>query len=222
VAITCAVAPAGCGSKDAATTPPERASATPVNAGETETPSTSAGENSKATSSLENTYAGATVQFGTYNSQPITWLVLDVQDDKALLVTEDILWIQEYIFQYSKDTWATCAFRKTLNDSTMKTLFSSTERDRIIITNTEPDADDYLFLLSKEEVQQYSDVGVRKASFQGEEWWWQLRPHRNGSVHLPFVSSGGNISQDPVQGTKADYEHYKYDGGIRPTMWVSL
>jgi len=53
---------------------------------------------------------GDKLSFGNYS-----WIVLDIQDDKALLLTEFIIEQGSYHSSYSEITWTDCALRKYLN-----------------------------------------------------------------------------------------------------------
>ena len=98
------------------------------------------------------------VRFGGY-----IWRVLDVQDNRALLLTEDIIDKRPYDTQYSDVTWETCALRQYLNGE-FYSKFCKQDRARILETHN-PSANnrwfgtkcrngtmDKVFLLSLEEV----------------------------------------------------------------------
>jgi hypothetical protein len=60
----------------------------------------------------KSTKVGDIVRFGDYD-----WRVLDVQDDKALLLSEKIIEMREYNYDLVDITWETCTLRKYLNES---------------------------------------------------------------------------------------------------------
>jgi len=93
--------------------------------------------------------------------------VLDVQGDKALLLTKDIIEKEcPYNWPPADVTWETCSMRKYLNTEFLK-KFSDEDRKRIVLTkNTNSgnlwhgtpggnDTDDKVFLLSIEEDDRY-------------------------------------------------------------------
>jgi hypothetical protein len=100
-------------------------------------------------------------KFGPYN-----WRVLDVQNGKALLITEDIVEKRRYHSSYTDITWVCCELRHYLNGAFFQT-FSSAEQSRILQTNNTnannqwfgtkggENTTDRVFLLSIEEVVEY-------------------------------------------------------------------
>jgi len=115
---------------------------------------------------------GDTIPFGKWD-----WLVLDVQDDKALLITKDIIEMRPYNIQDTAVTWETCTLRAYLNDEAYKN-FSEQEQAMILETMLDNAANqwygiyggnatmDRIFLLSIEEVVKYfgdsGDLSQRK------------------------------------------------------------
>ena len=112
------------------------------------------------------------VRFGKYD-----WRVLDVQNGKALLLTEDIIEERCYHSSWERITWEGCELRGYLNGAFLQ-AFSSSEQSRIAsVTNTNPDnpwygtlgggdTTDKVFLLSIDEVVKYfgdsGDLRARK------------------------------------------------------------
>jgi len=101
------------------------------------------------------------LQFGNYR-----WRVLDVQSDKALLITEDVIEKRPYNVKYAGVTWETCTLRKYLNGEFLQ-KFTGEEQGKIAETRIgNPDnlwygtsggsnTTDKIFLLSLEEVDRY-------------------------------------------------------------------
>ncbi|MCL2070824.1 MAG: DUF6273 domain-containing protein [Oscillospiraceae bacterium] len=106
------------------------------------------------------TQEGDTVTFGGHK-----WLVLDVQENRALIISSQILMTQDY--QERIGTWDESALRQQLNGAFYRDTFSGEEKERIIETNTTTppnrwagtygggDTTDKIFLLSLEEVVKY-------------------------------------------------------------------
>ena len=108
---------------------------------------------------------GEIIQFGGYG-----WRVLDVQDNRALIITEDIIGVRPYDSdfdsEFTDEVWATCSLRKYLNDGFLN-KFTPEDRERIIETKVDnpanlwygtkggKDTDDKIFLLSLEEADRY-------------------------------------------------------------------
>ena len=101
------------------------------------------------------------LKFGDYK-----WRVLDVQSDKALLITEGVIEERPYNKKYRGATWEMCDLRKYLNGEFLRKF---TEEERRKITETPirnadnlwygtpggDDTVDKIFLLSLEEVDRY-------------------------------------------------------------------
>lgn len=125
---------------------------------------------------LLNAEVGKLVQFGTYEqdnilqngTEPIDWIVLDVQDNKAFLLSKYVLFASRYHnYENVPVTWEQCYLRERLNNEFYNSAFTQSEKSGILLThNTNPDnptygtyggadTDDYVFLLSLDEVNQY-------------------------------------------------------------------
>ncbi|MEG0774237.1 DUF6273 domain-containing protein, partial [Clostridium sp.] len=59
---------------------------------------------------MEDIKIGSTLSFGSYN-----WRVLDIQNNVALIITEEIIDQRPYHNAYKDITWADCGLRKYLN-----------------------------------------------------------------------------------------------------------
>ncbi|MCL1792277.1 MAG: DUF6273 domain-containing protein [Oscillospiraceae bacterium] len=104
---------------------------------------------------------GDIIKFGGYD-----WRVLDVQDGKALLLSDKIIEKREYHDEYEDVTWETCELRKYLNEE-FYNKFNETEKSMIARTTIANDdnlwfdisggnaTDDKIFLLSLEEADKY-------------------------------------------------------------------
>ncbi len=95
-------------------------------------------------------------------SEAIEWLVLNVVDDRALLLSRYGLDVQPYHNQYEKITWEHCSLRQWLNGDFLRRAFTAQEQAAILTTavdNSEGDWDTYgenmtmdqIFLLSSAE-----------------------------------------------------------------------
>lgn len=114
---------------------------------------------------------GSVVSFGTWEQdaesdngpEALAWIVLEVQEDKALLLARDILGPAAYHDRYEATVWEDCTLRHWLNDTFYKEAFSDEERGRILtVSNENPDnpgmeshgcgiTQDQVFLLRMEE-----------------------------------------------------------------------
>ena len=75
-----------------------------------------------------------TIIFGNYN-----WRVLDIKEDKALIITENIVELRWYHNEFVEITWVDCEIRRYLNNE-FYNAFNQDEKSRIItVTNRNAD-----------------------------------------------------------------------------------
>jgi hypothetical protein len=166
---------------------------------------------------------GDIIPFGEYN-----WRVLDVQSDRALIITEGILPRElKYHSAYNNDcesvTWETCDLRKYLNGK----FLSKFDISKIVpTTNSNPDnpqygtsggnsTQDMIFLLSLDEADTYFTDGAARTALDsdGEKaWWWLRSPGAYG--HCTATVRVGSLL--------VDGEIIGYTCGVRPALWLKL
>jgi hypothetical protein len=206
------------------------------------------------------TQVGDTVVFGIYR-----WRVLAVEGGKALILSDRV--ISDNTLYHKSDTgitWADCDLRAYLNGD-FYNRFNPMDKARIVLTRNSnknnqwyyaealelnqgadffmpppeggADTDDYIFLLSLEEVvkylgdsgqlanrpskdvsridDQYNEARIgRRVSSEDTRAWWLRSPGSIG-IAAAFVDSNGTII---VGGLGVDYGQ----NSVRPAMWVSL
>jgi hypothetical protein len=183
---------------------------------------------------------GGNYKFGEY-----VWRVLDVQGDRALLFSKDIIAQKEYNIRVDV-TWETCTLRKWLNEDFFST-FSEEEQSHIVVTansnennqwfgtNGGRETQDSIFLLSLSEVVRYiGDSGQLKnknpkskyriqdqfcseriANYNNSRSWWWLRSPGVSSYYGALVSYDGDL----IMG---GYDVLDESGGVRPALWLNL
>ncbi len=137
---------------------------------------------------------GDVVVFGRYEQdndlsngqEPIEWIVLDVRDGKALLLSRHGLLAMGYHDTWDDCTWETCSLRAWLNDSFIHYAFTEEEQSAILTTSvdnsdaqgfdwasvggeTRPggnDTQDRVFLLSYAEADRYLGVPLEGGSIR--------------------------------------------------------
>ncbi|MCL2814154.1 MAG: DUF6273 domain-containing protein [Oscillospiraceae bacterium] len=104
---------------------------------------------------------GKTIKFGLYD-----WRVLDVQEDMALIITENIVGVRPYDSEFTDEVWESCTLRQYLNGEFLE-KFAAEDRQRIAqskIPNPNnlwygtwggKDTCDMIFLLGLEEADRY-------------------------------------------------------------------
>ena len=109
----------------------------------------------------ENKKIGSIIRFGSYD-----WRVLDVQNSRALVLSDEIIERRAYNETYADVTWKSCTLRAYLNGDFHNT-FSDEDKSRIIETTNQNannlwygttggrDTRDKIFLLSLDEVDKY-------------------------------------------------------------------
>lgn len=131
---------------------------------------------------------GEHIPFGKHD-----WIVLNVQGDRALIISAHIIEQRPYHDHYTEITWADCALRKYLNGEFFDS-FSSAEKLRICPvtnvnranqwygTNGGADTLDKIFLLSLDQAvcQCFGDSGT-KLYFpkQNQRYWFERKDENN-------------------------------------------
>lgn len=130
---------------------------------------------------------GSIIQFGGYH-----WRILDIQGNKALILTEEMIGQQPYNNYAGDVTWADCSLRKYLNNE-FYNKFTETEQSKIIPVLTKNldnqwygskggiDTRDYIFLLSIEEVacKYFGDSSKNLENPSAKQRYWFQRKDKN-------------------------------------------
>ena len=169
---------------------------------------------------------GSVIPFGDYK-----WRVLDVKNNAALIVTEDIVEQRAYHDSYEDITWADCSLRKYLNGE-FHDKFDAIDKSRIVpVLNKNhdnqwygstggADTQDRVFLLSIEEVAcQYFGDSSSKLHNPGknQRYWFERKDENNskrsamfnGGIWWWWLRSPGRV------GVKAVYIHGDGNIGIQ-------
>ena len=79
----------------------------------------------------------------TNDKEPISWLVLEVTENKALLIAENGLDCLPYHSQPGSITWEKCSLRAWLNDDFLNTAFTAEEQKRSCKSRSRRQEPDY-------------------------------------------------------------------------------
>ncbi len=171
---------------------------------------------------------GSYVTFGNYEQdanlyngkEPITWVVLAVRGNTALLLSLYTLDSMPYNTSTYKVDWSTCTLNGWLNYTFLNEAFTMNEQRALCTMFNEP-----VFLLSTDEAQQYvsgrdaAPLTTRYAIQRGawvnnynKSWWW--------------LRTTGNKENEAVGvNTKCYLENFhmrRESGGVRPAIWVYI
>ena len=145
---------------------------------------------------------GDIISFGSYD-----WRVIDVQNDKALIISEGIIEQRSYHEAYTDITWAECSLREYLNGE-FYNKFNTAEKSRIIpVLNKNydnqwygskggADTTDNIFLLSIEEaVCKYFGDSSSKLYNKGknQRYWFERKDENNSKRIARVATAGGGI-----------------------------
>ncbi|MCL2694529.1 MAG: DUF6273 domain-containing protein [Oscillospiraceae bacterium] len=184
---------------------------------------------------------GQVIKFGNYD-----WRVLEVKDGRALLLSDKVLEQRRYHDTPQFITWAESDMRAYLNGEFFNS-FNEADRARVVqVTNTNPDnpwwgtaggedTDDYIFLLSLDELIHYfgdADQLIKPAGEREYTWgfygahadariapgqWWWLRSPGGGSGNAAGVNDVGGVDVGGVGVASANLS-----GSVRPALWVDM
>lgn len=206
-----------------------------------------------------------------FAEEPIKWRILSLEDGKALLLSDRTLDCFPFNLSDEEVSWQTSSVRSWLNgydsrqnlDGTdysgkgfLDKAFTANEREAIIQTTivtpdnqdygTEsgPDTQDYVFLLSNDEVyadsaaadygffagRGFDDPSKRFASTMYAKcrgtWWSPVEDYRGNSFW--FMRTSGYTSQDVTYICDFGYVYSRGtavtcdDAGILPAIWIDL
>ncbi|MDE5863619.1 MAG: hypothetical protein K2H34_04655, partial [Lachnospiraceae bacterium] len=182
---------------------------------------------------LPNVQIGDQILFGTYETdysesgkERISWRVVDIQDDKVLLVSQQGLTGYYYHANHIDTNWYNSTIRRMLNKEFYEEAFCKQERE-LIVQNEE--LGDKVFLLSVEEALRYFEddedrlleatpnafiEGINQNSRNLCSWWW-LRDTGDEANKAAVVTMFGEIDQS------GEYVNI-VSGGVRPAVWVDI
>lgn len=193
---------------------------------------------------------GDIVEFGFYEQdndkangpEPIEWIVLDVQEEQALLLSKYGLDCKPYNEEVASITWDECTLRDWLNNTFLSSSFTEVQKETIMVSEIDnceqyfpKKSQDQLFLLSAAEIEDYSrivmnDLKIEPTSYalkqgarvSGTNFCWWLREIKNNGYN--FDTDEYYVLAQVCQGRDPDNE-VSVDGKdvlVRPAMWVDL
>lgn len=199
---------------------------------------------------------GATVEFGSYEQdddlangeEPLQWLVLDIQGDKALVVTKNIVnYLRYYITVLEKGPWENSDMRTWMNSTFLNDAFTPEQQASIysttVINEDNPvygteggnDTVDKIFALSTSEAERYFENDISRVAVvtpYAKHCGITLTGSDPGLVDAELHSGLYFLRTQGIFSYNAAFVHFsgmiRYDGGAgantmfgaRPAMWV--
>lgn len=135
---------------------------------------------------VSSVQTGDTITFGEYRQdadgtvRPVEWIVLDIKDEKALLISKYVLDSIQYSNDSNPTVWDLCYLRSWLNNQFIYSAFSGEERsvivDTILKNDDSPgevidgnDTNDKVFVLSLSECEHYFNMSNDDLHYYGND-----------------------------------------------------
>ncbi len=172
--------------------------------------------------------------------EDIEWLVLEIKEDKALVISKYALDCKLYLEK--NVAWESCSLREWLNNEFLNDAFYTNEKARICTVTVSVDENpkssanpgnatqDQVFLLSITEANQYfSSDQARQCKptgyavtngaleYEGNCGWW-LRSPGNSQDCIANVNSDGAIDEKGINAWSGFGGTY----AARPALWIDL
>lgn len=193
---------------------------------------------------IKSAKVGDYLFFGAYEqdnniangNEEIEWLVLEIKDNSALLISKYVLDFMAYN-TYSSTSWEKCLLRKWLNSDFISKSFSEEEYAMIptvmVLNDKNPGfnktnqgnvTEDKVFLLSITEIDKYfnseneiqceaTDYAIANGLPEKFKWWLRTLDAINSNA--AYVSKNGDVSE-------TGYSVRTSHGGVRPVIWINL
>ena len=204
---------------------------------------------------LADVTVGATVRFGSYEQdndlsngpEEIEWLVLDVDGDRALVVSKYALEPRAFneelapINSYKRVTWSTSQLRVWLNGDFFQAAFSPEHQALILLSEVKADKNpradvdpgrdtkDRIFILSATEAGRYFDSDRARQCPGTAYCLARSKETENGACRWWLRTSGvENDSSVSVVTAKGEIFLVGFSCGhdpypaVRPAMWIEL
>ncbi len=200
---------------------------------------------------LKSCKVGDVVNFGTYEQdnnkktkhEEIEWKVLEIKDNKALVISEYVIDTGAYNTEKGDIAWEKCTLRKWLNEDFINAAFGDNEKELIATTTlaaekkpsnstyTPAPTQDKIFILTAEEAEHYfperenrksrvTAYTVGKEAKGYSDWdgfgtWWL----RGAIGYFQNVSAQVDAYDGDIE---CNYTYVEEIQGIRPVMWIDL
>ena len=183
-------------------------------------------------------------ELGTYGGEKISWIVIDTDGDKALLLSEKMIEGKPYDDTKKDVTWETCSLRKWLNEDFYGQAFTSEEKQMILKTtvnnrdlpkegnNYGNDTVDYIYILNSREMKD-AEASISKFAKAGKTQYakdnalkltsdyWRRDPGTNSKTKEVSLRDMATVrGSDGNLNFHCSSNHIT--AGVRPAMWVDI
>ncbi len=159
--------------------------------------------------------------FGSYNNQPIQWIVVDKQGEELLLLSRDCIDIRPYHSERTSVSWIESDLSKWLCGEFYNDTFNQQLKELVIDSQEKGK----VFLLSAEEMNKYFEYDSWKRAYPTKELK-EKYSLKDGKALCQWLRDSGNIQNSAayvyfdgsvrLQGYTVDYNEV----GVRPAMWI--
>lgn len=191
---------------------------------------------SKENNKFADLRCGDVIKFGQYyqktadTKQDIEWVVMEIEDDSAVLLSKYGLDAVPFNQDPSTNKWELCSLRKWLNQKFLREAFTAKEQERLLSSSVQPGLKDKVRLMSLEEAkkclssnnklmpcQATSFAKMRGAYVEKKTsagYWWL-------GAEGCFDNCVLSVNEDGSLHTEGYYPNYK-NQLVRPVIWLKL
>lgn len=178
--------------------------------------------------SLSDVSAGDMLYLGEYNGAPLSWTVVSIRKDYAILACNSIVATQPYnneqgdinsaLDSYYYNEWPVCSLRKWMNNDFLNAAFNDTEQALLKkasvpsagVVKDEGTVSDYVYILSRDEMEAAVKAGWDSSYEVRENALWL----RGSSGTNGYFAEGHNT------GVEHDLNKLTSSYGIVPVIWL--
>ena len=147
------------------------------------------------------------IYYGSYNNEPIAWQVVELQDDKMLLIAKNAICELPYNDELKDVSWQQSSINTWMTKEFIKSFSEEQEKN---ILDTKIDGNNVkIFLLDK---AKYDELDNDEIKSSDKDWW--INTKAETKTNYMFVSKSGEINEDGDSVLRAK--------GVRPCMWISI
>ena len=193
-------------------------------------------EETSAVIDLASAGVGDIVSFGSYEqdadeadgTEAISWIVLDVNDGTALLISEYGLDSQPYDTN-NADSYSGSSIRTWLNDTFLSAAFSPEEAEKIVVLD---DTGDKVFFLDMQQASDYfaddaarvcypTAYAISQGVWTNEEYIFNGASPAFWMLETPDAGSASTVRYD---GMVLEHQRNRENAKdmVRPCIWVSI